>query len=141
MLMAHLMANAIGETRSAIIPGYKTVETSANIAPPFIPNRPPPPTNGPHKGMRVYFSNMNPDDIDDPVVKDAYLKAIAEEVHKTKQNGLQEVLPRMNRAMTRTFLDYAKKALASCPDANKQADDLAALAHLTAEERQQLKQP
>lgn len=129
--LAQLIAKTLGETRALIITNYLWQPVFANIMPPVLPTKP--------VGKWVISDGMDPNLIEDPVARVAYLKAITENNSRNMQNDLQEELPRINRAMTRIFLDYAKKALASRPDANKQADDLAASARLTTDERQQLK--
>ena len=128
------MAKSLGETRNAIIINYQFVPVSANITPPIIPTNPPP-----SNGIRLMFSGMSVDAIDDPVARDAYKKALETNRLNNTQNTLQGgVLSTINRAMTTTFLNYTEKLLASEPKTKSQIDDLAKTARLTAEERKQL---
>jgi hypothetical protein len=107
-----------------------------NIVPPILPKAP---TNGPHKGMSFMHDGMDPNLIEDPVAREAYLKAGAENDSNQVLDVLQrDTLPQINRTMTFTFLEYSKKVVASHRNARKQVDDLASIAHLTEQERQQL---
>lgn len=125
------LAEFIGEVRATIITNYHRAEVSVNIVPPLRPKN----TNG-----MGYFEGMSPSVITDPVARAAYEKAIVDNGNNGKMNDFQTyTLPHINWEMKFRFLDYAKTALASCPDTNKQADTLAALAHLTKEEKRQLK--
>lgn len=132
--IAQMMAKTVGEVRSAIIPNYHWVFVTANVAPPVFPTTPLK-TNE----IRVLFSGMGADAIKDPVAREAYIKACAENGSNNIQNGLQlDILPQINQAMTSTFLNYSKNVFAHNPDAKNQIADLATSAHLTEEERQQL---
>jgi hypothetical protein len=132
--IAQMMAKTVGEVRSAIIPNYHWVFVTANVAPPVFPTTPLK-TNE----IRVFFSGMGADAISDPVARAAYIKACAENGSNNIQNGLQlDILPQINQAMISTFLNYSKNAFAHDPGAKNHINDLAASAHLTEEERQQL---
>ena len=81
---------------------------------------------------------MDPNAISDPVAREAYLKAIDENAQIGEENDLQlHTLPEINGKMTPLFLRYIKALLAINPDAKRQTNTLAILAHLTKDEQQQ----
>jgi hypothetical protein len=126
--MALLMATNLGELRSKIIPNYHALPVSINVAPPVLP------TNGASKRMWMMHDGMDPNLIEDPVAKDAYLKVIAENNSNRAKNNFQAELSHLNKIMTSNFLEYVKKVSNYNPVSKKQANDLAVSAHLTEEE-------
>lgn len=134
--LAKVMAESLGEVRSTIVTNFQGVLVSANVAPPVFPASPLP-TNG----IRILNEGMDLNLIDDPFARDAYKKSIAENNSRQAQNVLQfEVLPKMNRAMTSTLLNYIRSLLAQNPKTRSEVLNLATTAHLTEEEQRQLKQ-
>ena len=128
---AENLAAFLGEVRTMIVTNYQRAQVFRNVTPPIVT------TNNSRIG---FFSGMDPKVISDTKARVAYEQAIAENNQRSYANDLQlNLLPEINKTMTRHFLNYVRLLLTQNPEANKRANSLAASAHLTDEERRQIK--
>jgi hypothetical protein len=124
---AEILAKFLGEVRTVLNTNYHFTLMSMNVMPPVAP-----------KGQMV-FSGMGPNAITDTNARAAYEKAIDENAQRDDENDLQlHTLPEINKTMTTNLFIYFRALLAHNPEAKSQANSLAALAHLTKDEQQQL---
>jgi hypothetical protein len=126
--MAQLIANTLGEAQAAISTNYESFEVSANVAPPNTLRQ-----------KQVVTDGVDPNLINDPVARDAYKEAIAENELKRAKNIFQGHLSRMIWNMKPCFAQYCHELFEINPDTKKLADALARAAHLTKSETDQLK--
>jgi hypothetical protein len=117
---AQILAKHLGEVRATIIKNYQFQPTPTNLPPPVILVRP---------GFYRLDTNASP----------AYLKAFKAMYRTNDVNRLQlHILPAVNQEMTSDFFNYSKALFAQNPQLKSQANNLAALAHLTSSEQMQL---
>jgi|GEM_PF-6092502 hypothetical protein len=130
---AQEIATTIGEAQAAVISNYVPVQVTMNVAPPVLPT-------APLKSNQyiVTMSGMSPDAIEDPVAREAYKKAIADNELGKAQNNLQRNLPDMINDMKTSFRQYCHALFWQDPGAKNEIDELAKLAHLTEKEKNDL---
>jgi hypothetical protein len=127
---ARLMAGAVAEAGSATVTNYQPLPFRTKIRPPKTPTNTSP---------RFITAGMRPEDIHDPVAREAYVQALATNQFANMQNNLQQDLQiRIVPHMKREFDSYCRTLFEETTAAKKSRDELGKAAGLSAAETSKL---
>ena len=132
--IAFLMAKSLHETESAVVTNFQMNRNPRHlILPPITPTNPP---------QNIVFPGTLPRDIEDPVAREAWIKALDEDERKARlieaENYFQDQLPMYTLEMKRAFYRYCHELFLQQPGAKEHRYELGKAAGLTPPETGQL---